>query len=131
MEESMEYKEYISTNLVIENNHPIHKYDEKILNLFDKYLHLTYNEYNEVKNFAFENNFIFNKRNLKFDINFGNSNKELDKKLFELKKIIPHLCIVTSHSKTGIHYSIHLQRYSWCRIHDNIILIKKWFNIKN
>jgi len=44
MEESMEYKEYISTNHVIQNNHPIHKYDEKILNFFDKYLHLTYDE---------------------------------------------------------------------------------------
>jgi len=40
----MEYKEYISTNHVIQNNHPIHKYDEKILNFFDKYLHLTYDE---------------------------------------------------------------------------------------
>ena len=76
----------------------------------------------KLKIFAFENNFIFDKRNFKFDIKFENLNKELNKKLVELRKIIQHLSITTSHTKIGTPYIIHL--HSWCRIYDNTILIK-------
>ena len=61
MEVINEYKEYMDTNLVIQNNHPIHKYDKNMLVLFDKYLHLSFYKYKKVKQFAFENNFIFDK----------------------------------------------------------------------
>ena len=124
-----EYEKYINCNLVEDNNHPIEKYDKDILILFDKYLHLTLDEYYKVKKFGYENGFIYNEKKYTFEIESKLHDKELDKKILELTKSIPHLCTVSSYNKKGKNYIIHLQRYSWCRVNDNVKLIKKWYKI--
>lgn len=121
-----EYEQYMNTNLVSCKE----KYDEKTVVLFDKYLHLTFDEYNKVKTFCYENGFTFNKKRLNFDIKLKKSDESLYRKIQELEKSIPNLSTVTSNVYSTESHTIYLKRYAWCRVHENILLLEKWYKSK-
>lgn len=125
---NLSYKQYANTNLFDKNNYPKHRYDEETSNLFDKYLHLNSDEYNKLKTFAIENKLEYDSKNLKYEIQFDTTNRDLSLKMFDLQRIVPNLSTSTTYTKNAVTYNIHLRRFSWNYASDNIKLLKQWYN---